>query len=217
MSRLNLVEIEKALKGVQKNFDKLNKKLDMRRDPMDDSIVANLMAGYEYVDNLVKKDINLFKRKNLHHILELNYLVLCGNDPKVRKEFVKHVQNTSDRFYDQKGFNISDVLKWHKENKDKSAWKRAAGVYILSLSQPQLFFEGNHRTGALVMSTILAQDKKPPFVLDVDNAEAYFNPSTLVKFTKKGFVAHLWKLPKLRKYFARFLKEQGKNKFLLPD
>lgn len=187
----------------------------MRRDPMDDVIVANMLSGYKYIDKLIGKRIDITRKKNLHHILELNHIVLCGTDLKVRKEFSKHIKGTTDRFYGQKGCNIGDLFSWHKNNIKKSAWNRAAGLYSLHLSQPQLFFEGNHRTGALLMSTVLALDDKPPFVLNLDNAEAYFNPSTLVKFTQKNIVTNFWTLPKLRKYFAKFLKEQEDGKYLV--
>jgi Fic family protein len=83
------------------------------------------------------------------------------------------------------------------------------------LSQPQLFFEGNHRTGALAMSYLLVQDGKAPFVLTVDNAEAYFNPSTLIKQTQKTRGTVLAKLPRMKKRFANFLQQQTHNSNLL--
>lgn len=182
---------------------------------MDDVVVKNMLSGYVHIDALLKNGIDITKKKHVHHILELNHIVLCGTDPQIRAEFSKHIKNTAERFYGQKGCNIGDLLSWHKGNIKRSAWKRAAGLYILNLSQPQLFFEGNHRTGALLMSAVLARNDKPPFVLNLDNAEAYFNPSTLVKFTQKNIVTNLWKLPKLRKYFTGFLKNQGDIKYLV--
>jgi hypothetical protein len=215
MTRLHLNNITKSLASVQKEFNVLNKKLHMRRDPMDDVIVENMLSGYRYIDRLLRDNIDITKKKAISHILELNHIVLCGTDQKVREEFRKHIKDTTDRFYGQNGCNIGDLISWHKDNIKKSAWKRAAGLYILNLSQPQLFFEGNHRTGALLMSAVLALEDKPPFVLNLDNAEAYFNPSTLVKFTQKNIVTNLWKLPKLRKYFTEFLKNQGNRKYLI--
>ena len=122
---------------------------------------------------------------------------------------------TTDRFYGQKECNIGMVISVYNKWRNKSAWKRAAAVYIYHISQPQLFFEGNHRTGALLMSYILASAGKPPFVLSVDNAEAYFNPSTLAKLTRKSMVTKMWKLPKIQKKFAKFLKKQAETKFLV--
>jgi hypothetical protein len=68
------------------------------------------------------------------------------------------------------------VMDWYALKEGKSVWRRAAGVYIRILSEPQLFIEGNHRTGALIMSYLLAREGRAPFVLTDDNAREYFNP-----------------------------------------
>jgi hypothetical protein len=75
-------------------------------------------------------------------------------------------------------------------------------------SEPQLYIEGNHRTGALIMSYIPVNAGRPPLVLTVDNAKAYFDPSTLIKDTKKGSFGMLFKIPKIKKRFADLLKDQ---------
>ncbi|MFP7755375.1 hypothetical protein ACLG6S_12120 [Thermodesulfobacteriota bacterium B35] len=213
---LNIGRIERSLRRVQQDFALINRRLDVRRDPLEDTIVENMLLGYEYVNRLLERRVDLLHRRGVHHILELNHIVLCGVDTKVRAEFKVHIAATTDRFYEQKDFNIGHLVRWYHKHGDRSAWKRAAGIYILLLSQPQLFFEGNHRTGALVMSSILAAEGKPPFVLRVSNAEAYFNPSTLAKLTRKSVVMNLWKLPKIRKNFAKFLKRQGRRRYLVP-
>ncbi|HFQ90774.1 MAG TPA: hypothetical protein ENK27_11945, partial [Desulfobulbus sp.] len=195
--RLDLKKIERSLHKVQKEFERINSRLEVRRDPLEDVIIENMLLGYRYIDRLLQRRVTLLHRKSLHHILELNHIVLCGQDPCVRKEFDVHIAATTERFYSQEQCNIGHLARWYHAHRDKSAWKRAAGIYILHLSQPQLFFEGNHRTGALIMSHILASDGKPPFVLRVDNAEAYFNPSTVAKLTRKSVVTNLWKLPKI--------------------
>jgi hypothetical protein len=78
-----------------------------------------------------------------------------------------------------------------------------------------LFIEGNHRTGALVMSYILAREGRPPFVLSVANAQAYLDPSTLITATRKHGLVALIRGPKLKRYFAKFLKEQAEQKYLI--
>jgi hypothetical protein len=88
-------------------------------------------------------------------------------------------------------------------------------MYILMLSEPKLFIEGNHRTGALVMSYILARERCPPFVLTTENARAYLDPSTLVTETRKRSLVALFRLPKITRYFAQFLKEQADQKYLI--
>ena len=185
-----------------------------RREPLVDLIIRNLMAGYQYVNMMLDEDINPLKREGLRHFLELNHILLCGPNPNERVEFYSHIQATSDRFYAQKEFSIKDVRSYAEKHKKDSAWKQAAGVYIMHLSQPQLFLEGNHRTGALLMSCILVRNGKPPFVLSVENAKAYFDPSTLAKCTNKDFLGKLYKLPKLTKKFAKFLKAQADEDLL---
>jgi hypothetical protein len=94
-------------------------------------------------------------------------------------------------------------------------WRRAAGVYIYILSEPQSFIEGNHRTGALVLSYILAREGRPPFVLTAENAKAYLDPSTLITETRKHSLVALFRIPKIKRYFAKFVKEQSDQNYLI--
>ena len=66
-----------------------------------------------------------------------------------------------------------------------------------------------------MMSYLLVRDGQAPFVLTVDNAEGYFNPSTLIKQTQKTRGAVLAKLPRMKKQFARFLYHQPQRPDLL--
>jgi Fic family protein len=79
------------------------------------------------------------------------------------------------------------------------------------LSEPQLFIEGNHRTGALIMSWLLAREGKPPFVLSVDNAKAYFDPSSIAKSLRKHSLRMMLSRPKLLKRFAALLKNGAQS------
>ena len=152
--------------------------------------------------------------RHIRDLLELNHIVLCGLNPHVRQEYRTHLEATSQRFHEQEEFNIDSVLRWYYKHEDKSPWKRAAGVYVRILSQPQLYIEGNHRTGALIMSYILVRDGRAPFVLTVENAKAYFDPSTLIKETKKTATTMLMKLPRMKKLFADFLRHQTHAKYV---
>src|SRR4030095_8402042 len=82
---------------------------------------------------------------------------------------------------DEPEAGIREVVEWHAGHADEPAWSRAAGVYVRMLSTPQLFVEGDHRTGVLVMSHILMSAGRPPFVLSVANARAYFEASTALR------------------------------------
>jgi prophage maintenance system killer protein len=189
--------------------------LRARRDSLDLGIVANLMAGYRFVDNLLAQRVDLLAMGNLKLFLEMNALVLFGSDEAARAEAALQLAASEKRFYDQEDGGIRDVVEWYDLHRTNSVWRRAAGVYISILSEPQLFIEGNHRTGALVMSYILAREGRPPFVLTAENAKAYLDPSTLITETRKHSLAALFKIPKIKRDFANFLKEQADPKYLI--
>jgi len=212
--RLNLPEIKRSLRDVQREFPKINEVLRSRRDSMTDEVVANMMAGYTLVDQVLAENLDLLTMTRISYLIELNHRVLCGLDPRVRQEHEKHLAATTHRFYNQEGFNISNILHWYEKHAAESPWKRAAGVYVRILSQPQLYIEGNHRTGALIMSYILVRNGEAPFVLSVENAREYFDPSTMAKETKKTTMTLLMKLPGIKKRFANFLRSQANEQYL---
>jgi hypothetical protein len=88
----------------------------------------------------------------------------------------------------------------------KNPYKFASHVYVGCLSRPQLYQEGNHRTGSLIASGILLQNGRPPFVLTRQNAVAYFNPSSEIKFTDKRTIRGELRLPKYQREFWEFLR-----------
>lgn len=214
MSILDLAAIDAALRDLQKVFPEINKKLFDRRDPLDDEVVDNMLAGYKLVDRLLVDRIDIFASGNLNYWLKLNAIVLCGANAETDEQHRRLLAATESRFYDQPNGGIRDVMEWHAYNVDKTVWRRAAGVFNRILSEPQLFIEGNHRTGALVMSYILAREGRPPFILNRNNAKAFFDPSSVIKKTHKhGFLAQI-KFQRLIKEFAEFLEAQKNPKFL---
>lgn len=212
--RLDLKTIAQSLRDVQREFPKINEILHSRRDSMTDEVLENMLAGYAFVDKAVADGADLFTLRHIPDLLELNHIVLCGLNQQVRQEYQTHIEATAQRFYEQEEFNIDDILRWYYKHENESPWKRAAGVYVRILSQPQIYIEGNHRTGALIMSYILARDGKAPFVLTVDNAKAYFDPSTLFKATTKTATTLLTKLPRMKKLFAEFLRAQAHERYI---
>jgi len=213
--RLNLPAIESSLRDVQRDFDRINENLNDYRDPLSDKVVANMMAGYDRVNQAIGEGIDLFALGNSRHVLELNDLVLCRGDKSGGCCSPAHFEANERCFYDDSRGGIRDLVEWCERHKNDSPWKRAAGVYVRILSEPQLYIEGNHRTGALVMSYLLAREGCPPFVLSVDNAKAYFDPSSLIKKARKRSIAMLVTIPGVAKQFSSFLQGQADNRFLL--
>jgi hypothetical protein len=212
--RLNIDKIIDALLEVQEHFPEINRRLELHREFLTDEIIQNMVAGYKFVDNLVAADVGLFSDLGLQYMLELNHIVLCGRDPKVRLEYTHHITETRQRFYQ----NVQPVKRWYKKHKNESALKVASEVYVGILSRPQLYIEGNHRTGSLIATYLLLTRGSPPFVLNVDNAVAYFQPSSQIKFSDKTSFKGKLRLPKYEKAFKAFLEENLNEEFLVhPD
>lgn len=209
--RLNLEAVESSLRAVQTQFNVINRSLSTPRDPLSDSVLERLMLGYRQVDALLAAGVDPFALGNSKQILELNVLVLCGADRALRGECTQLVEATGQRFYEKGDGGIEALVHWVWSMQGESIWRRAGSTYIHLLSQPQLFIEGNHRTGALLMSWMLARAGKPPFVLSVDNAKAYFDPSTVAKNSRKRTLRMILERPKLVKRFADLLKQESEQ------
>jgi hypothetical protein len=203
---LCLAAVEASLRGAQAAFPGLNASLSAHRDPLDDRVVENMLAGYAYVDELVGSGTDVFALGNVRHLLELNTLVLCGASEARRAAHAGHLAANERRFYEERAAGVQDVVEWYARNAGDSPWDRAAGVYVRMLSTPQLFIEGNHRTGALVMSYVLLGDGLPPFVLSAANAAAYFEPSAAIRHIHKNSPAALFRVPGVRRRLTALLQ-----------
>ncbi|WP_051953272.1 hypothetical protein [Methylocapsa aurea] len=214
MAVLNLPAIKAALRRLQRLFPQINKELFDRRDPLDDEVLSNMLEGYAMVDRLIREDVDIFAMGQLHYWLELNAIVLCGVGDAVRLDHRRLIEATENRFYGQPDGGIRDIMDWYARNRGESVWRRAAGVYIRVLSEPQLFIEGNHRAGALIMSYVLAREGRAPFVLTDKNAREYFNPSSVFKKSNKRSIMMRLKMPGLTRALADYLKRQANKAFL---
>lgn len=209
--RLNLSAIETSLRAVQADFEQINTALDTPRDPLSDEVLERMLLGYWQVDAYLADAVDLFALGSSPLLLELNIRVLCGLDASVRAECASQIEATKEHFYANTEGGVESLVNWVHGLNGVPVRRRAASTYIHILSQPQLFIEGNHRTGSLVMSWMLARDGKPPFVLSVENAKAYFDPSALVKSSRKHTLRMLLERPKLVKRFADLLKDDAEK------
>jgi hypothetical protein len=82
------------------------------------------------------------------------------------------------------------------------------------VSEPELFIEGNHRTGALIMSYVLARAGQPPFVMTARNAKAFLDWSTYLTTRRKTGLFLRVQMPWLKHRFAAFLRENADRRFL---
>jgi hypothetical protein len=150
--RLNLAAVEASLRHVQRLSGHPGCELGAARDPLDDRVVDNMLAGYAFVDALVADGVDVLALGQLRHLLELNTLVLCGTDPARRVLYARHLQATERRFYEEPGGGIEDLVEWHARHRRDPVWELAAGACARILGKPQLFVEGNHRTPSATSS-----------------------------------------------------------------
>lgn len=215
-TRLNIDAIRSCLVDTQQNFKKINESLTVKRKPPSDEVIENLLAGYAKIDDYLVNGIELFAMGNSHLLLELNHTVLYHSANISIEENKSQFKATTNNFYDVKDGGIATLMEWLALNRSSSVWKKAAGVFTHLLSQPQLFLEGNHRTGSLIMSYLLMKEGHAPFVLSYENAKHFFEPAELTKKRrKKTLVDEFIHLPKQTRKFAKLLKNEQHQKHLL--
>jgi len=211
--RLRLRSIEQELRDVQRHFSSINAALKLRRDDFTDIVRQNMLAAYEFLDAIIADGVDLFSDEGLETLLQLNHLVLLGRDYNSRT-FGRHIFATRERFFANFRQYVKPIRHWYRKHETENPFKIAAQVYVGVLSQPQLYQEGNHRTGSLIASGILLQSGCPPFVLTRQNAVAYFDPSSEIKFTDKRSIRGKLRLPKYRREFRDFLQQNVSPKFI---
>ncbi len=206
--RLNLVKIEESLTGVEENWKKIDDELELRKigrkdTPFNADIRSKMMSAYGLMDILLQEGVEPFSKGSIEEICELNNLVHYGLNSRLRKEYVKAIDANSKKYYR----NIDPIIHWYKNHMkaEPHPLKVAAEVYVAILGHPQLFIEGNHRTGSIISSWINMYYGYPPFVLNVKNAISYFEPSAEIKkFADKSTWRGRSRVPKYRKSFKNF-------------
>ncbi len=215
--KFNLTNVEKSLIDVEKNWKKINDELDFeklgRRDTFDSVVRGRMMDAYTYLDSLLRKGVEPFSSEGISEILELNNIVHYGFDLQLRLEYNQAIQANSEKFAEF----IGPIEKWYEKQMkgEPHALKAAAQAYVAVLGFPQLFIEGNHRTGNLISNWISMYYGHPPFVLSAKNAVSYFKPSKEIKkFVNKSTWRGRARLPKYRTCFKRFWEDNIDKKYV---
>jgi hypothetical protein len=213
MMRFNLDRIAASLRAFQADFDSVNARLSLHREPFTDDLLANLLTAYEFLNRALVRGFHIMTPAGQHTLLEMNHLVLCGADPRTRFEYHNHVLETRARFQKR----IGTMRDWFRKRQHKDdAFTLASVLYSRAVSQPQLFLEGNHRTGNLLVNFVLVSAGKPPFVVRSENAIEYFELSGAMKLSggegklraKRGQVSR-W-----RRQFADLLRSEVDTAYL---
>ena len=219
--RLNLEKVEQSLTSVEKNWEKIDAELDSRKigrkdTPFNADIKAKMMSAYGFLDVLLSEGIEPFSKDSLDDLCELNNLVHYGLDTRLRQEYKKPIEANAKKYYR----NIDPIISWYENHmkREPHPLKVASEVYVAILGYPQLFIEGNHRTGSVISSWINMYYGYPPFILNVKNAIPYFGPSAdIKKFADKSTWRGRSRLPKYRKSFKEFWEKYIDWNYVIKD
>ena len=85
-------------------------------------------------------------------MLALNERMHYGEDSTLRQEFAAAIDSNIDKFNVQ----MEPIAEWYARHAGhgEHPCKLAAETYVSIVGQPQLFIEGNNRTGSLIASWI---------------------------------------------------------------
>lgn len=215
--RLDLSAIEDSLCEVQRNWASIDLELAKHRighkDPFTETLRQNMLSAFDHLDDLVRRELDPFSSKGLSQMLALNNRVHYGTDKALRAEFKSAIEANAEKFHT----NIVPIARWYRKHLERRdhPYKLAAETYVSILGRPQLFIEGNHRTGSLIASWINLRAGYPPFVLSVDNAVAYFEPSAEIKlFGDRSTWRGRRRLPKYRRSFRAFWEHHVEEKYV---
>ncbi|WP_163340489.1 hypothetical protein [Desulfopila sp. IMCC35008] len=220
--RPNLKEIESSYICVLENWESIDNLLDEhkvgRKDtPFNRPLMDNLLNTWDYIDFFIKKnDYGLLSKYGGPDMLEINNRVHYGEDYILRDEYKKAIKATAEKFSKQ----IPIIRKYYKKHLkgERSVNKVASEVFISIVGQPQLFIEGNHRSGSIISSWINMAHDNPPFVLTVENALTFFEPAQVIKkFNKKSKWRSITKLPKYKANFREFWESHCDLRFVLKN
>ena len=212
--RLNLANIAQSLVLVQETLGELSRSQDADRDDFSNEIRLNMMAGYRCVDRGLAGGIDPLAAGSSKLVLELNNIVLYGTDPARRRRYLKSIRANEKRFYQKPEGGIGDIVDTYKLHRHESIWNVCSELYIHMLSQPQLFSEGNHRTGILIISFLLVRAGESPFVLSPENRDKLFHLSNALRTARTRSVRMLLKKPRLKRDLATLFREQANPDYL---
>ncbi|WP_157735750.1 hypothetical protein [Granulosicoccus antarcticus] len=172
--RFDLRAIRQALAGLRHNMDRVNYFLDNDQVDLSRQSVDQIVQAYGMLDHYVSIELRLLALGQSREVLALNHCVLFGQENTDNLDYRKAFRANEKHFYRVGSSGIGDMLEWYSRHRNLTVWRQAAGIYLNTVGPPQLFLEGNHRTGVLLANYVLARANKSPLVLDAQLAPDWF-------------------------------------------
>lgn len=217
--RLNLETIASSLTTVELHWTEIDDELAQRgigrKDTFDAVLKMRMLSAFGYLDDQLLEQTPPFSPASIEPMLLLNERVHYGTDQQLLAEYTRAREATAEKFHQQ----IGTIQQWYEQHsaRGQHPLRLAAEVYVSVLGYPQLYIEGNHRTGSLIANWISVYYGFPPFVLSAENALAYFAPSIEIKhFADKSTWRGQARLPKYRKSFLHFWESHIDTRYLIP-
>ncbi len=163
-------------------------------------MLHNVLEGYALIDDYVARGVDLFDLQQLNLMLEINATVSRGSDPTRRLEYAQHLAATEEHFFNNASRAASRTCTTGTARTavNRSGSVRPGCTYASSASRS---CSSKATTAAVrcIVSYLLMRAGLPPFVLSLENAEGYFNPSSVIRNSAKHGVKALYELPKIKK------------------
>lgn len=211
---LNLALVERSLRGAQANLSAQGAASQGYRDQLDDRVIANMLAGYRYVDAAVAAREDWLATGQSGSVLKLNNLVLYGAAALTKGFTNKAAQANEAHFYKAPPGGFGEFVEQLGMAIKTTPYSLATEAYLRILTPPQLFLEGNHRTGALLMSYLLLWDGLPPFVLSHSNYRQCFSLSARLREYHKSSLSLLLRRHRFRTILSTMIATSSDPAYL---
>ena len=212
--RLDLQAISQALHGLRQNMEHVNHRLEHDQVSLSTQSVNQIVQAYGLLDHYIGSGLPLLSMGQSREVLALNHCVLFGQESMAGGDYRKALKASEQHFYRVSSPGIGEMIEWYSRHRHQTVWKQAAGVYLNTVGPPQLFLEGNHRTGVLLANYVLARTNKAPLVLDDQLATGWFKLTEDIRERRKKIFEPKYWFRSLDAELADFIQFHVNRRFL---
>lgn len=212
--RFDLSAIADALHGLRNHMHHVNLRLDNHHPALNRDCVEQIVQAYSMIDHYLAEDLPLFSMGQSREVLAVNHCVLFGQENTLNPDYHKALKASEKHFYGVAGSGIGGLVDWYSRNREQAVWRLAAGVYLQTVGPPQLFLEGNHRTGVILANYILARANQAPLVIDHQLAPTWFEMTEIVRSRRRSLLEPKFWLRSLHGELAEFIQHHVNERYL---
>ena len=212
--RFDLQAISQSLHGLRHDMDRINHRLEHEQVSLSKQSVNQIVQAYGMLDHFLGSGLHLLSMGQSREVLALNHCVLFGQENTGNADYRKAFKASERHFYGVGSSGIGDMIEWYSRHRNQTAWRQAGGVYLNTIGPPQLFLEGNHRTGVLLANYVLARSNKPPLVLDGQLASGWFKLTEEIRERRKKLFEPKYWFRSLDAELADFIQYHANERYL---